>query len=316
MWDDHDIVDGWGSFDAIFQAAPVMQGIFCSARRYFLDLVCGLPDVAAARGQWAEAHKVMSAWPKPEAFLSYPRHGRDYGTKTQRDNFTSVIRFGGDLVLVNLDLRSERTKSGVMSEEVYTALYERLAKLPEGTQHILVQSSMPLMWPNGIYNFVRGFLAKQLRRIGVEVSSELATTEAHTVVREDGIKERGALQTDDDVRDSWHAGHPKERNALLGNLVKTASQLKARVTIIAGDFHDGARSISYDKDNTDDNYHVINHFVSSGICAIPTNPSGLTYKLVNWSDNDWTVKAGDIDKYVSGGKRATCFAVNPPVPFA
>ncbi|HPE71554.1 MAG TPA: hypothetical protein PK018_05160 [Candidatus Competibacter sp.] len=33
MWDDHDIFDGWGSYDEERQNCPVYQGIYPIARR-------------------------------------------------------------------------------------------------------------------------------------------------------------------------------------------------------------------------------------------------------------------------------------------
>ncbi len=55
MWDDHDIMDGWGSYPQALHCCPVYQGIFRIARDYYrlfqLQLAAGATHPAAIAGQ-------------------------------------------------------------------------------------------------------------------------------------------------------------------------------------------------------------------------------------------------------------------------
>jgi phosphodiesterase/alkaline phosphatase D-like protein len=107
IWDDHDIVDGWGSRPAGFQASPVARGLFEAARRAFCLVQLGRdPDRAPATIGW---------------------DGR-----------------AGCAHLVAPDLRSERTRARVMGPEGHRRLAEALARA-EGAAHLLVVSSVPLI---------------------------------------------------------------------------------------------------------------------------------------------------------------------------
>lgn len=134
MWDDHDIIDGWGSHTAELHYSPVFQGIFQVAKAAF-DLfqrqILGAPPPATLPGQTAH---------------------------------NSVYRFGSTGLLV-LDMRGERRPksrlagadgaitrlaSQVMSEGSWKAVYHWLDTQISagGLRHLLVMSSIPVMHPS------------------------------------------------------------------------------------------------------------------------------------------------------------------------
>lgn len=121
MWDDHDVFDGWGSYDVKDQFSAVFQGIFEQARDHFSvfqqHLVPGGQHAAALPGQtgYTLAHDL------------------------------------GETCILALDLRSERTKRVVMSPRTWGALVEWLKNPPNGTvgtKHLLVMSSIPVVHPD------------------------------------------------------------------------------------------------------------------------------------------------------------------------
>ena len=112
MWDDHDIIDGWGSRDASWQASPVARGLFGVARRAFALVQLGVdPDGASAR-----------------------------------DGFGGVgYAWAGDLGCARLaapDLRSHRTRRGVMSADGHAWLGAQAA---HDRPHALLVSTVPLV---------------------------------------------------------------------------------------------------------------------------------------------------------------------------
>ncbi len=118
MWDDHDIFDGWGSYDPKLQDSPVYQGIFKSARECFslyqLQLALNESHPATISGQ---------------AFYN--------------------LQFDlGPLAILALDMRSERTDSQVISSASWKAVYDQMETLTKQCNHLLVMSSIPVVHPD------------------------------------------------------------------------------------------------------------------------------------------------------------------------
>lgn len=127
MWDDHDIMDGWGSYPEELHLSPVFQGIFAVAKRYFRALQLQL--------EADEVHPL--AIPGQAAFN------------------LGCADLGGGLALLALDLRSERqpllhTAQGIAPDQVMApasadAVYRWLDSI-HGHRHLLVMSSIPVCY--------------------------------------------------------------------------------------------------------------------------------------------------------------------------
>lgn len=118
MWDDHDIFDGWGSYDPALQESPVYQGIYQSAKRCF-----SLYQLQLAAG---EAH--------PAAIPEQAVYNLQFDL--------------GPLAIMALDMRSERTDSQVISSASWKAVYDKLETLTDQCNHLLVMSSIPVVHPD------------------------------------------------------------------------------------------------------------------------------------------------------------------------
>lgn len=115
MWDDHDIFDGWGSYEDEEQASPVYQGIWRAARRAFAlfqlgadpgDLPAGFGDARGGHFGWAYAI--------------------------------------GEVGIIAPDLRSDRSITQVMGDAAWAWLEQALDRLA-GCRHVLLMSSVPIM---------------------------------------------------------------------------------------------------------------------------------------------------------------------------
>jgi hypothetical protein len=115
MWDDHDIFDGWGSWQPKWQQCPVFQGVWAAAREHFALFQLG-----------ARADDL------PDGFAD--RRGGHFGW---------AYRIG-DIGIVAPDLRSERTRERVLGEAGWRALRAALERMA-GCRHVLLLSSMPLV---------------------------------------------------------------------------------------------------------------------------------------------------------------------------
>ena len=117
MWDDHDIIDGWGSYPEARQMSEVYQkAIWPAAQRAFRAFQQQLmPGEVAGAG-------IAAA----------------YG-------FTFGHVIGGIAVLA-IDMRSERRLHQVLSAAHWEAIYRWLDSLPE-VEHLLIMSSIPVVYP-------------------------------------------------------------------------------------------------------------------------------------------------------------------------
>ena len=135
MWDDHDIMDGWGSHPADLHGCPVFQGIF---------------NVAKAAFELFQRQMMHSGAHAPATLPGQTAHNSGY-------------RIGAAGLLV-LDMRSERSpRSGdvdasggvlhaeqVMSHISWKAVYQWLdaQEAAGGMQHLFVMSSIPVVHPS------------------------------------------------------------------------------------------------------------------------------------------------------------------------
>jgi hypothetical protein len=115
MWDDHDIVDGWGSHSPAIQNSPVYRAIWPAAREAF-------------------AHFQLGASPDhlPEGFA-----------RPDGRHFTWAYRIGS-VGIIAPDLRSTRTQRRVMDEAAWADFVSCLGGLA-GCRHLVVVSSVPLI---------------------------------------------------------------------------------------------------------------------------------------------------------------------------
>ena len=123
MWDDHDIIDGWGSYEDVLQVCDVYQTLFSAAREYF--------SLYQLHTDPADTHPL---------------------SLTGQQHFTLGCRIGPVTILA-LDMRSERSDDQVISLESWRAIYTWLEALPargnnDRVDHLLLMSSIPVVHPD------------------------------------------------------------------------------------------------------------------------------------------------------------------------
>ncbi len=231
MWDDHDIFDGWGSYPEAQQHSAVYQGIYGVARRYFrLFQLHAAEDAAVA--------------------LRLPG----------QPGYTFGIR-AGDCAILALDLRSERTRTRVMGDEAWQAVYAWLDG-QHGCRHLFVMSSIPVVHP------------------------DFSTLETLLCA----LPGRQELQ--DDLQDHWLSRtHRQERLRLIHRLLDWAAARRTRVTVLSGDVHVGALGVIESTRHPASNAAVINQLTSSGIVH-PAPPAMALFYLEHVGSRVETVDRG------------------------
>ncbi len=121
MWDDHDIIDGWGSYKQELQDSPVHKGIYKYANKYFHIF-------------------------QKHCTADKPLTDDIYTNKDYKGSFYTLGKVG----LCVLDLRSERNYNQVISsttwKQIFTHIEQNLST--NKLQHLLIMSSIPIAHPD------------------------------------------------------------------------------------------------------------------------------------------------------------------------
>jgi hypothetical protein len=123
LWDDHDIFDGYGSYDTNVQQAPMVRAIFQAARRCYLLF----QHHTTQSGQAIEQAEAICV-----------------------DNSASFLKpLDMYTILLGLDARGDRTKDACLSGSMWKAIQERVDRdvLPT-FQHMVVIAPVPVVWPS------------------------------------------------------------------------------------------------------------------------------------------------------------------------
>ena len=225
MWDDHDITDGWGSHpdnlqlrNPALRGGGVLPGLFTVAREFF------------------EAFQLRVA----------PGTARAETITPGGQNLTSLHQIGSVALLV-ADLRSERTRNQIVSDASWGQIAAALHALPNdrSVKHLLVMSSIPVIYPNG------GILNSLASLIPWDPVSD----------------------PQDDLIDHWSdSHHHSERERFIRLLFKVAHEKAIRVTLLTGDVHVAGQGIieSDRRQDVPTNSNVITQLIASGIVHPPS----------------------------------------------
>ena len=118
MWDDHDIIDGWGSYDERLNNCEIYQAIFSSAKRHF--------ELLQIRGT------------QNKSLIGH-------GYKSDSLHYSMNIKFGDYTILV-LDNRSERSLKTIMGDEHWSEIKAELEQCTVG--NLLLMVAIPMVYRN------------------------------------------------------------------------------------------------------------------------------------------------------------------------
>ncbi|KAF9428122.1 hypothetical protein BGZ94_003330 [Podila epigama] len=244
MWDDHDTIDGYGSYPESTQKSHTMSIIGAVSRRFYLLF---------------QHHSTPTL---------VPQHGF-FSAGVGENILTSL---GPSTSLLVLDARSERTKFLVCSDQTYDLAFAKLYhEIPHGTRHLLVQLGVPIAYPRLVF-------AESLMGSVGNVLGNLAG--AKGVVN----KLNGEPELLDDLNDHWTAKtHKAERNKFLTRLQNFANDRKIRVTFISGDVHcAGMGRFTAKISPPEKDPQLMYQLISSAIVNIP--PPDKVISLLHFQD--------------------------------
>ncbi|KAL2155221.1 hypothetical protein VTH82DRAFT_3897 [Thermothelomyces myriococcoides] len=259
MWDDHDIIDGFGSYPHHFMNSPVFSGLGNVAFKYYM--------LFQHQSVVTETEKTEPSW------LLGVRPG-PYINELSRSLFMFL---GGKVALLAVDARTERTRERVMYEDTWKKIMDRCyAEIDKGkVEHLLVVLGVPIAYPRLVWleNILTSRVmdpVKALAKLGMF----------------GGLLNRfdGGVEVLDDLDDHWTAKcHKKERSFVIEDLQDLAADKSVRVTILSGDVHLAAVGQFYSNPKhglaKHKDFRYIPNIISSAIANTP--PPDLLADVLN-----------------------------------
>ncbi|KAI5273272.1 hypothetical protein E4T47_03448 [Aureobasidium subglaciale] len=249
IWDDHDIIDGYGSYPHHFMSTRVFTGLGAVAFKYYMLFQ---HQSVVSETQRDEPSWILGASPGP------------YINELSRSVFMFL---GRRVALLGLDCRTERMRGEVLSQQSYDIIFNRCrSEIVKGeTKHLIVLLGVPIAYPR--LNFLENILTSRV----MDPIKALGRT---------GLlggfinKFDGGVEILDDLDDHWTAKHHKpERNWFIQELQELAASKSVRITILGGDVHLAAVGQFYTKKKLgvpkDRDHRYMPNVVSSAIVNTP-----------------------------------------------
>ena len=278
IWDDHDIIDGFGSYTDHFMKCAVFRGIGGVSFKYYCLFQHHVPP---PKSTFTTAHKGTSATgPDPQqmkdtfvleekvpesSFIIGSRPG-PYVEERSRSLF---MRLGPRVAFMGIDARTERTRHQVNYPDTYDLIFKRVhAEISQtpGIKHLIVLLGVPIAYPrlawleNIFKSPVMGPVRFFHKRFGLA----------------GGLfnKFDGNVDLLDDLDDHYTARqHKKERKDLMLRLQTVAKDNDIRVSILGGDVHLAALGRFYSKPKlgipAEQDHRYMANIVSSAITNKP-----------------------------------------------
>lgn len=219
IYDDHDIIDGYGTYKHQTMNTSIFKGLGEVAYKYYMlfqhhTAPESVDPTYSTDPSWILGHK-------PGPYIQQLAHSQ-------------YIRLGREIAYVGLDCRTERRRDQVLTPDSYAIIFKRLRKeieLANGEiKHLLVLLGVPIAYPRLVWleklltsKFfipIRGLAQKGIIAKGLVNEFD------------------GSVEVLDDLEDHWCAKHHKaERNKLIALLQDFGARHGVRVTILSGDVH-------------------------------------------------------------------------------
>jgi len=136
MCNDHDIIEGFGSYPDELQNEFVFREIGARGYFFFLLFQCFINVEVDGVKDFPGKHAFRSLIiGDPGPYVRYPSH-------------SFLPRLGPQVYMVLMDCRAERKEDQVCSMVEYQHVFKRLNSLPSEVEHVIFLLGMPIAYPN------------------------------------------------------------------------------------------------------------------------------------------------------------------------
>ncbi|KAH7039744.1 uncharacterized protein B0I36DRAFT_343596 [Microdochium trichocladiopsis] len=296
IWDDHDIIDGFGSYVNDFMMCDVFRGIGGVAHKYYMlfqhhmapppsTYTTDAPQTVTGSHQGVDKEQLKDTFiGKQNVWDPSYIVGTRAGPYVAEHSMNMFNKLGARIAMIGIDARTERTRHQVNYPETYDLIFNRLrdelikaADAGNPYRHLIVLLGIPIAYPR--LTWLENVFSSPLiapvkflnRRFGFGGSAF--------------NKFDGSIDLLDDLDDHYTARtHKKERNALLHRLQGVCEAHNIRATILGGDVHLAAFGRFYSNPDLnipveEDHRYMVN-VVSSAIVNKPP-PSAVANLLAS-----------------------------------
>jgi hypothetical protein len=249
VWDDHDIIDGFGSYTDGFMRCAVFRGIGGVSFKYYCLFQ---HHTAPPKSTFTtDAPETMKAGPDGTAG-SDPRQmedtyvykqtadepswivGKTPGPYVEERSRSLYMRLGKHIAFCGIDARTERTRKQVNYPETYDQIFERLnaevATSNGDIKPLILLLGVPIAYPRlaWLENIFSSPIVAPIRLLNKRFGFGGGLFNNFD----------GNIDLLDDLDDHYTAKHHKaERKALILRLQEFSRRFSIRITILGGDVH-------------------------------------------------------------------------------
>ncbi|KAI5304451.1 hypothetical protein KEM56_006481 [Ascosphaera pollenicola] len=249
VWDDHDIIDGFGSYVDHFMKCAVFRGIGGISFKYYClfqhhiappisTYTTDAPETMQANADGTaggDPRQLANSWvyQEPEEDISWII-GTKPGPYVEERSRSIYMRLGRKIAFLGVDARTERTRHQVNYPETYDAIFNRAAHELQAAQgqikHLILLLGVPIAYPR-LYWLENLFQSPAMAPIRL-------LNKRFGVGGDFFNKFDGQVDLLDDLDDHYTCKHHKaERRELLQRLQRLSRKFSVRVTILGGDVH-------------------------------------------------------------------------------
>ena len=248
IWDDHDIIDGFGSYTDKFMQCAVFRGIGGVAHKYYMLFQHHVPpskttfttdapavahnaatDGVAEDPVQAKETYVMIEKDEDPSFI-FGEHPGPYVEEKSRSVFCQL---GAHVAFLGIDARTERTRHQINYPDTYDRLFARVSaelSANKNLKHFILLLGVPIAYPRlqWLENVLRSPIIGPIRFVNKRFGLAGGLFNHFD----------GSVDILDDLDDHYTAHqHKKERKNLVLRLQQLAQQHSVRVSILGGDVH-------------------------------------------------------------------------------
>lgn len=220
MLDDHDLIDGFGTYPDDLMMAPIFNAI--GSKGYFWYLIFQQFMKIEVDGTDDKNHSNKSIIIGEKGpYIPYP-------------NQSFLAYMGPKQWLLMIDCRAERKTDLIVTKKSYEKIFNRVrTDLPPGVDHLVILLGVPLAYPRMV--FLERALSSSLNPL-ILLAKGVSPGFTNNF--------NGQVELLDDLGDHWAAGpHKKERNKLICQVNELALEKHLRISWMSGDVHCASASV-------------------------------------------------------------------------
>jgi hypothetical protein len=248
IWDDHDIIDGFGSYTDHFMKCAVFRGIGGVAHKYYLlfqhhlappksTFTTDAPKTTSADPTGstpADPVQLQDSWVMTDD-KGDPSYiiGSKPGPYVEERSRNIYCQLGARIAFAGIDARTERTRHQINYPETYKMVFDRIDKeftANPNLKHLIFLLGVPIAYPRLIWleNILQSPLIAPIKFLNKRFGLAGAFFNQFD----------GKVDLLDDLDDHYTARqHKTERRELVQMLQNFSKKHSARVTILGGDVH-------------------------------------------------------------------------------